>query len=392
MNILVILERDPFADSNAANNRFIALAEGLIENGCNIDLLLLNAAKKLTFKQSGSNSGLNYKYIYPFNCPNFVIKQILNRVVPLKCIENKILRIIKDGNYDFIWFGVSSKIIQIGLRMFKYKLNIHYFHERSEYSWIGLSGTKGIHDKYLHKFIPQINILSVMTSKLKLYYEEYVGQKTEVIHLPMTVDFSRFKGSIEDNNLKKPYIAYCGTMNNKKDGVIILIQSFIKIMARFPQLHLYLAGPITPINDYLEQKSLIEKYNAENFVTYLGNLSKEAIPKFLSNASVLAMARPESKQAEGGFPTKLGEYLATGRPVCVTRVGEIENYLEHNRSAYFANPGSIDSFADALTNALTSKEADIIGAYGKNVAMKYFNKDIQAKVLFEFMLKNRYKA
>ena len=50
------------------------------------------------------------------------------------------------------------------------------------------------------------------------------------------------------------------------------------------------------------------------------------------------MARPDSRQARGGFPTKLGEYLATGKPVCVTKVGEITVYLEDNVSAFLAEP------------------------------------------------------
>ncbi len=57
---------------------------------------------------------------------------------------------------------------------------------------------------------------------------------------------------------------------------------------------------------------------------------------------------PDSKQAQGGFPTKLGEYLATGNPVCATTVGEIPDYLVDGESVYFAVPGSVDSFADAM--------------------------------------------
>ena len=49
---------------------------------------------------------------------------------------------------------------------------------------------------------------------------------------------------------------------------------------------------------------------------------------------MLVLARPDNIQAKGGFPTKLGEYLATGNPVVVTKVGEIPNYLIDGVNAF----------------------------------------------------------
>ena len=64
------------------------------------------------------------------------------------------------------------------------------------------------------------------------------------------------------------------------------------------------------------------------------------MPKYLCNAKLLALARPDSIQAQGGFPTKLGEYLATGRPVVVTKVGEIPDYLEDGVNAFLSDINS----------------------------------------------------
>ena len=118
----------------------------------------------------------------------------------------------------------------------------------------------------------------------------------------------------------------------------------------------------------------------------MGEFSREKIPSFLQNASLLLLPRPDSKQAQGGFPTKLGEYLASGVPVCATTVGEIPNYLTNNESVFFAEPGSIDSFANAMDRALSNPElAKKVGLAGRKVAETHFNKDIQAKILYEFL-------
>jgi glycosyltransferase involved in cell wall biosynthesis len=149
-------------------------------------------------------------------------------------------------------------------------------------------------------------------------------------------------------------------------------------------LNLYLFGPYnydTP--GHLKQ---IEKLNLSEKIHYGGEINRNAIPSILLNAKLLVLPRPDSKQAQGGFPTKLGEYLASGKPVCATRVGEIPDYLIDNESVFFAEPGSVDSFADAISRSMNNPNQSIkVGLNGKKVAETYFNKDIQSKLLFDFL-------
>lgn len=127
----------------------------------------------------------------------------------------------------------------------------------------------------------------------------------------------------------------------------------------------------------------------EDRVIYLGALNKEKIPPFVCNARLLVLPRPDSHQAQGGFPTKLGEYLATSNPVCVTKVGEISDYLEDNVSAFMATPGDVDSFAEAMNRALSNPElAKKVGNQGRKVAEKNFSISIQSDRLVKFLHDN----
>jgi glycosyltransferase involved in cell wall biosynthesis len=399
MNILVIRESNVFLTSSASNNRFLSLAKGLVENGCNIDLIFLRGfsgkREKELFKKSGNIDGMNYLYSSPYYMPFIYVQKVLNRFIYTNYRYNIqiIKQILRKKKYDYIWLHSGENIIKIGLGLKKSSVNISFFHEQSEFSFASvLANKKKIQEKYLNEFLPIIDIFSIMTVTLINYYKNYVGVNTKIIHVPMTVDFSRFKQNDSDDQSVKSYIGYCGTMSNKKDGVIILIKSFVEIMNIFPEISLYIAGNEEPKDDYQIQKEYILKNNAENRIKYIGPVSKEEMPDFLSKAKVLALARPKSKQAEGGFPTKLGEYLATGNPVCVTRVGEIENYLKDGESAFMADPDSVNSFAEALKRALTDNNANVIGRAGRKVAFENFNKDIQSKKLYEFLLQNRKKS
>jgi glycosyltransferase involved in cell wall biosynthesis len=57
-----------------------------------------------------------------------------------------------------------------------------------------------------------------------------------------------------------------------------------------------------------------------------------------------------------GVPAKLAEYLALGRPVVVSRVGDIPIYLQDGHDAILCEPGRPESLANALQQALSNDE------------------------------------
>ena len=97
---------------------------------------------------------------------------------------------------------------------------------------------------------------------------------------------------------------------------------------------------------------MLKRLHIENKVIITGSVKRNEIPALLCNSDILALARPDNKQAEGGFPTKLGEYLATGNLVVVTNVGEIGLFLEDRKNAFISEPGSPEKFSEKLREAL----------------------------------------
>lgn len=393
LNILAILGNNPFLDSNAANNRFLGIAEELVNNNCKVEILILNCAnnrnERNNITQNNLPNNIYCSYLAPYYIENKLMRKLFFKLYFFLFSTLLVKKIVKKNNYDILWLGVHTRVTNIGLKIFHLKktFNFKIFHERSEYSWIGMGNNKRIHYKYLNEFLPKIDCLAIMTKTLIDYYKDFLNPRTIVIHLPMTVNLNRFNKSDDTPSKKTNYIAYCGTMNNHKDGVNILIQSFADIINLFPNVNLYLAGELTPQEDCLMQQEIIKKYNATNRIVYKGALTKDEIPDFLLNATILAMARPKTKQTEGGFPTKLGEYLATGNPVCVTDIGEISNYLKDGESAYIAQPNSIESFTNVLKRALTDHNAKDVGLNGQQIAHKFFNSEIQAKILYDCLTK-----
>ena len=271
------------------------------------------------------------------------------------------------------------------IQFLKIKYGFQLAHERSEYSFIGFkSELSNEYKYYCDKILPSIDRFVVMTEKIKTELLKYSSHKARYFHLPMSVDLNRFR-KIKVRKENK-YIAYCGSMNNRKDGVLDLIKAFNLIKDNFPEIYLYLIGPLIPATDVVEQKQYISDNNLSEKVIYLGPKSRDNIPQLLINAQILALCRPETKQNEGGFPTKLGEYLATGNPVCVTKVGEISQYLTNGENAYLSEPNNIKAFSENILKALNNQTiSKIIGSEGKKAAMKYFNIENYIDDFIEFI-------
>lgn len=398
MNILLLRQYNPYLESGASGNRFCGLIDGLCREGHCVTIGVVGGLQKQN-ELSYSCKKTNIEIVYLSKANHYDgIKGRLNTYffdgLHLLSAKRKLKQLLKH-KYDIVWLTNNGDVLRLYKSCFN-KFEGKSFIELNEFNDIYkeekqgnfLQNRKAIKNSdLLLEALAKIDLFAVMTKTLLNYYQGLAKLEARFLHLPMTVDLSRFCGVTTEVEYKKTYIAFTGTMTNHKDGVDVLIKSFAKIADRYPAYHLYLAGFWH--YDVPMQEKLIAEFGLQNRIHYIGTLNRDQIPPFICNASVLALSRPDSHQAQGGFPTKLGEYLATGNPVCVTKVGEIPDYLEDNVSAFMAEPGNVDSFADALNRALQDAEkAKLVGAKGKEVAEKTFNAEIQSKRLSEFLKAN----
>lgn len=394
MRILVIFPNNPYYSNSAAANRYAGLFDGLLEHGCLIDLLVTGGFKtkqERSCTEESRHPNLRFVYSLPFivDGKTSILKDYFFYGLFDRLTISRIKKYVL-ADYDVLWLGYDSTDLFAFCKL-RARIVGKTFIELNEFNDIGLLNTKNkIHYKralrennLLVETLRSIDSIAVMTKTLEKHYKEIAGEKCKFIHLPMTVDLSRFNKKSDNIDYLCPYIAFTGTMNNAKDGVDVLIKAFGKVANKYPNIHLYLAGFWH--YDVPEQDNYIERVGLSSRVHRLGVLTRDEIPPLLCNARVLALSRPDSHQAQGGFPTKLGEYLATGNPVCVTKVGEIPDYLEDNVSAFMATPGDVDSFADALDRALCDDyNSQEVGRKGRLVAEASFSSELQANRLHEF--------
>ena len=405
MNILFLANKNPFCDLSAGANRSLGLLKELNQQGCNVTIFITGGYYKhdeyALFKKEGTKGGI--KYIYLFKKKNITIwdrrlSEYLTDKTSWITLRWKFKKYVKNTSQNtVVWIGNSI----LNFKMLKNKTknpNIKYFMELNEYPDIHLHNNSNKYiwqewiankkNKILFKnIIPQLDGLALMTNNLINYYKDKVSSNNRLLHLPMTVDLERFNLNINHQPLKglhKPYIAFIGSMNNKKDGVNILIEAFANIAKHYKDINLCIYGYWT--YDTPAHQKRIKELGLENRIVYSKPIESDQICRLIMNAEILALPRPASYQAEGGFPTKLGEYLATTNPVVATRVGEIPEYLHDKESIFFCNPDSIDSLTSGLKSVLDNKEkAKNVGLEGRKVAESVFSTRIQGKRLDAYL-------
>jgi glycosyltransferase involved in cell wall biosynthesis len=404
MNIIAFKRLNPYYESSASNNRFRSLIENLQQEGAKMHVYIYGGYQSdeelQKFAQKGAFfNDIKYDYLLTHKNTNIWrrrFEQYIFKYFRQFFFNRKIQNLLDQTDNAIFWLTDDAEL-QIAINRSTKKKTHFYFTEISEFLDIHMAhkgnfAQRAVANKAQELFEKQtffkLDGIALMTKTLYDHYAQNFPKGPELLHLPMTVDLTRFEKIDYPNHLhlKQPYAVFTGVMCDVKDGVNILIDAFASIVTEYQDLNLYLFGPWH--YDLPGHITQIKRLNLEDRVFYKGLIDRDEIPNVLMNAKFLVMPRPDSKQAQGGFPTKLGEYLASGKPVCATRVGELPVYLSDEKSVYFSTPGNTDAFKDSMVRLLQNDDLSLkVGVSGKEVAYQNFNAITQGKKLFDFLKK-----
>jgi glycosyltransferase involved in cell wall biosynthesis len=376
-----------FPEGDASTNRVYAYAKGFNENGINVHIICF----RNDYLENPNGETSHIKYSNPYGLTNrsgsFIIRrwQNINKHI-------KTFRLIRDINKKekIVIFLCYTKVLKTQLFCFALSrfCGSKLVLERSEHPLKDLKNN--IAGRISGKFkvameIKYCDAIFCISDYLVRFYNTRGADIRKLLKVPSTVDSNRFNNNfISPVNFK--YICYCGSLTILKDGVDILIQSFAKIASVFENINLLLVGKADTIEDEVYFRNLVSVLDLNHRITFTGKLPRNAIPAYLCNAEILAMARPRSIVADAGFPSKLTEYLSTGKPVVATKVGEIPEYLTDNENIFLAEPGSVKAFAERMEYVLTNYHIALTaGMKGKELASTIFNYHYQAQMILSFV-------
>lgn len=386
--ILIYTGSNGFPLGDAYTNRIISIAKGLNFIGCEVYLWIIYPGRRTgVFDKNGIYDTVPYRYLTAKKTSrNPVIKMLIGLYgVLLACM--KILFQTHPNDAIISFSGSSSQNSPISF--FALIRKILFFREISEYpKQVLIKGINGLTNKEncrIKKSLKYFTGLICISNPLKTYFEQFHSFNKPVLIVPITVDLERFK--IRNGSIPVKFITYCGNLFGDKDGVEILIRAFAKISQKYSSYKLQLIGNTNDEKEFIQLQKLIKETQLTDRLIFTGFIDRDLLPEMLMNSSVLVLARPDNIQARGGFPTKLGEYLATSRPVIVTAVGDIPDYITDGVNGFLAEPGSVESFAAKLSYVLDNYDVAIkVGKKGRELVDSVFDSKYQAKRILEFIL------
>jgi glycosyltransferase involved in cell wall biosynthesis len=170
---------------------------------------------------------------------------------------------------------------------------------------------------------------------------------------------------------------YCGALN-EINGISLLLESFALITNSEFRLWIFGEGPLSTI---VKDAAAIDKR-----IVYWGKISNDQVMTYQREATVLINPRPSSnKITYYTFPSKLLEYMLSGRPVISTRLSGIpKDYYDH---LIFLEKETPEDLAKLIKEVCLGEAYDIdtIGIKAKEFIESTKSWEYQSKLIYDFL-------
>lgn len=384
---VVIVTSVPFPNGFAPANRIMAYAKGFTENNYSCEVVIIKPNKEKSnkgFKTDGVFEDVKYKFpgnIINPNEKNIFIRQIQYQYSVIKSLVFIVYNYLIKKKADIIIYYGTDVFVELQLTILSNLFNVVILKEQNEkpllYNSQKLLPIKIVKFLYLKIIFKRYNGILAMTVPIKTYMNIIGISLDKILLINHTVSLNRFDNKLVNNT--KQYFAYTGSLNEQKDGVLSLLEAVAIVKLKFPKIELKIAGFASKREVEL-LKAKIKELGLDENVYFLGSMNSNDALKFIQNATALMSFRPNSIQAEYGFPTKVVEYLATGNPVITTVTGDLRLFLINNKNSFTTLPGDIKGFAKQWITVLQDFDnAKKVGAQGKQLVINVFNPKIQTK-------------
>lgn len=327
---------------------------------------------KACYRTIGSTIRLDWSL--PVTVPRYIAAGILSLYKWKKPNSRNIL-------YCYGTITIENILFQLAARCLGYRIVFDIVEDNTyiQEPLHPLAKLKWCTAEYLERFLPRIgSAMVVISHNLEKLYAESCGSAIPVCLIPISARCP--EENLPPAQTGTVRIVYAGSFA-VKDGVITLIEAFEAFWrSHHRNCQLLLTGKGANLPGILAR---IAQHPA---IRYVGYLEDAAYYGFLQDADILCITRTGSTYANAGFPFKLGEYLATGKPVIVSAISDVTRYLEHMQDALIVEPDSVTAIVDALHYCLAHPdEARAIGLNGRRKCRLHFDPERNGQKLHDLL-------
>ncbi len=167
----------------------------------------------------------------------------------------------------------------------------------------------------------------------------------------------------------------------------ILLETFALVRAKMPKTKLKMLGHVVKVGSWSGkiEETLKEFAHLSPHIEWLGEVPRGEVGKYLCAADCLALPMENGVMDEARGPIRLGDYLASGRPVVSNAVGYTRDILASIApNALCEDPDDRQEFARLVVRVLEDRAfAQAVGKAGLDIARGKLNwQEVGAGVVF----------
>lgn len=384
---IVILTSAPYPKGMAITQHIHLLARGLVQIGHSVEVWIISptetgATQGRNSESVGVHDRITYRYL---GGEVDWAGTRLQRMLQIHKSYRITLRFLREMKDSFVISWTSGLFFLAFVRAVTRRRNTLVL-LKTEHPLLGKKpGIGRVLYKLACRFIYRAyDGLILISRPLEEACRKIVKKNIPVGLMPITIDTKEFESGHAP--AANDYVFASGNLSEEKDGIHTIIKAFSVIADSFPELSLHISGD--NYSDRIRESllDLISSQKLESRVKLLGYISRDEYLEQLAGARVCVLAKPPGFQAEYCMPFKLGEYLASGRPVIVSETGVVRDYLKDSVHAFISNEHTPENYAEIMQDVFKNSEKSFeVGRNGRALALKVFNETKNAQIVVDLL-------
>lgn len=237
----------------------------------------------------------------------------------------------------------------------------------------GQNHLMGMFLRLLERIIPVlVDTVSVSSDRLKKECLKYGVPHEKIFEGHVGADLERFNPKNKGDHIRKKYdingplVMYVGQLHGGQ-YVEMFIEAASKVLQDAPFSAFMIVGSGYKLQELKRYSESLELNGRLIFTEYV---SHNEIPFYIAAADLCVACFEKSDITECKSPLKIVEYLASGKPIVASNVGEVGHMV--GEAGILTEPGDSDSLAKGIQKLLEDKE--LRGKFSKKARSQAENK------------------
>lgn len=382
-----------FPNGMAPGNRIKCYAGALASAGVDCEVIVYRRTERYgTMPQNTDGEGIVYGVHYhyiggtPLRGSNVLIRRYHDLADKQK-LKRYLQKNLKIGDVLFAYAGMDVDFNIILARQ-AHRQGAKYVRDLCELPYGTMAETpKAVKKrrKTEEKLLPLCDGIIPISDALKNYARQY-AQSCSMLKLPILVDYDNYFLPNRTAETVIPFLFHSGTLTEQKDGILGMIEAFALAANELPfPVMMICTGKKESSFHAGEIDALIQRYRLEEKLLFTGYLNDEDLRTYLSRASLVVINKHVNQQNTYCFSTKLGEYMAAGKPIIITRVGEAMNWLKNGIDAVFIEPEDTQALKQAIKELfLNAEQRSSLGDNARITCKEHFDYHVHGHEMKQF--------